>query len=105
MFEALGRSLTDSMLDEHFDGPQRHVTQGYLFRGSDPPLLRSDDLEELFDNRKDIFFGDDALSQVVFSRSRTFPDAFQDQLGVLGLEILLGIPFREFESERLKQFE
>lgn len=82
---ALTAVLGDHMLDDDLDRPQRHVAERDVGLRAASPLCGRKRLQEVFDDPQQGDGIKDVVAEVVFDAPSAFPDALEDQLGVLCL--------------------
>ena len=63
------------MLDDDFNGPQRHVSARNLIGRTCTPLVRRDRLEEVLDGREQLYRIQGLLLEILGNISGQFPDA------------------------------
>lgn len=76
--------LTDDMLDDDLDGPERHIPQRDLRVGPPPPFDRRELLQEPFNGLEERDGVEQVLAKILLHAARPLTDALEDELCVLG---------------------
>ncbi len=77
--------LTDYMLNDDLDGPQRHITAWHLIRRTSTPLVRWHGLQEVFNGWEQLHRVEDVLLEVLWNIASELPYTLEHELRDPGL--------------------
>ena len=95
-------TLTNNVLNDDFDRPQRHVATGDFIGGTRSPVVWRHGLQEMLDCREQLDRIEFLLREVLWDTTSQLPDTLEDKLGNLSF---FPVCRRSIVSERFYYLE